>query len=550
MLRLFALALALPLLCPVASAQIFGQVHLITDDFTFANTLTVGDLDGDGDSDLVVTGGQPFTLRNLGGGAFGPKQDFPYSTQNLGDVQLVDLDGDGDLDMLGNWFGPFGNFAWHENGGNGRFLSEHILETVGNSPSRVTFGDLDGDGDLDLAGTFSGTSEVYWYENQGTGQFSAKQLVGNTALFPSAIHVGDLDGDGDDDVLCAAIFPSRILWYESLGGGQFGPERQVGQYSHMANPFLVADLDGDGDADVAVGNKATPSISWFENLGAGTFGPDQLLVGSAFAQPAGLADMNLDGNIDLWARGSTLGKYFENKGGVANYMGGEYWAVGAGGAYGFQIVDVDGDGALDGLYGDSNAGIHWAENITIADCNGTGAVDLADIAAGTSLDCNGNNIPDECDIASGVSQDVDGNGIPDSCLEPAMWADSYEASLQSGAWIKFHLKAPSALDPFLVLGSLSGTSPGTMLDSMLVPLNLDGYFTHTLTHSAQRFFTSSQGVLFPSSSGGEIHPTLHVPAILGASFVGLTVHHAFITFDAASGKVSFVSNAVPTLLTR
>jgi alpha-tubulin suppressor-like RCC1 family protein len=69
-------------------------------------------------------------------------------------------------------------------------------------------------------------------------------------------------------------------------------------------------------------------------------------------------------------------------------------------------TDCDGDGACDA--DELAAG---AEQ----DCNGNGLPDTCDIAGGDAADCNVNGIPDSCDIASGASSDIDGNGVPDDC---------------------------------------------------------------------------------------------------------------------------------------
>ena|GEM_PF-1176658 len=97
-------------------------------------------------------------------------------------------------------------------------------------------------------------------------------------------------------------------------------------------------------------------------------------------------------------------------------------------------VGLSGDTAVigarnaDGLVSDSGAAYVFRG---ISDCNGTGLVDICDIAHGDSadcnsnsvpdecsppeLDCNGNSVPDECDLAGGTSEDLDGDGFPDEC---------------------------------------------------------------------------------------------------------------------------------------
>ncbi|MBN2447383.1 MAG: hypothetical protein JXO22_11685 [Phycisphaerae bacterium] len=67
----------------------------------------------------------------------------------------------------------------------------------------------------------------------------------------------------------------------------------------------------------------------------------------------------------------------------------------------------------DGEYGDF-AGALYAFG-GLLDCNGNHAIDVCEIADGTSPDCNSNNSPDACDIAAGISLDENENGVPDEC---------------------------------------------------------------------------------------------------------------------------------------
>ena len=100
----------------------------------------------------------------------------------------------------------------------------------------------------------------------------------------------------------------------------------------------------------------------------------------------------------------------------------------------------------------------------------------------------------------------------------------------------------NAFLPYFVLGSLSGTLPGTPVGGEVMPLNIDGYTNFTLSHPNSALLPGSFNGLNKFGSGTA---TFNVPpAILGA-FVGLTLHHAFIVLDPADPDgVRMVSNAV------
>jgi hypothetical protein len=93
---------------------------------------------------------------------------------------------------------------------------------------------------------------------------------------------------------------------------------------------------------------------------------------------------------------------------------------------------------------------------------------------------------------------------------------------------------------YLVLGSVSGTVPGTPVDLALLPLNVDGYFLDLLTNSGLQALFGTIGVLDAQGQGSA---QILIPAGLGVG-AGLAAHHAFITLPLAA-PVSFASNAVP-----
>lgn len=99
--------------------------------------------------------------------------------------------------------------------------------------------------------------------------------------------------------------------------------------------------------------------------------------------------------------------------------------------------------------------------------------------------------------------------------------------------------APRGGESYLVLGSLSGTSPGVPLASGVLPLVPDGYFLHTLTHPNGAPLVDSLGVLDEAGVAQALFvlPPLEVPFL-----VGTTVHHAYASFDAF-GAPGLVSNA-------
>ena len=164
---------------------------------------SLGDLDGDGDLDLVTGNNAQVDKVYLGNGsgAFAVGSDVKAGvTLGTWDTSLGDLDGDGDLDLI------TGNYAQvnkvYLNNGSGAFSAGSDVEagvTLGTFDTEL--GDLDGDGDLDLiTGNNAQVNKVYL--GNGSGTFAAgSDVEAGVTLGTWDTSLGDLDGDGDLDLI-------------------------------------------------------------------------------------------------------------------------------------------------------------------------------------------------------------------------------------------------------------------------------------------------------------------------------------------------------------
>jgi hypothetical protein len=231
------------------------------------------DLDRDGDLDLAVASlgvifpnnakiGAIIVLENDGRTVF-TRRVLVDRIARVSDVRAGDLDGDGDLDLAVAQFGyDEGETRWLENRGNWRFES-HILQSL-SGPINAEIADVDRDGDLDIVSLVSQEwEEVYVFVNNGRGGFTPKRIFGasNEDFGSSWISVVDLEGDGDVDVLYSngdafdyAPPKGRIWnglqWLENIGSIEFRYHR-IADFPGASSPQAV-DLDSDGDLDVAV----------------------------------------------------------------------------------------------------------------------------------------------------------------------------------------------------------------------------------------------------------------------------------------------------------
>lgn len=125
----------------------------------------------------------------------------------------------------------------------------------------------------------------------------------------------------------------------------------------------------------------------------------------------------------------------------------------------------------------------------------------------------------------------------------SLTADSTSLSVGAGGvqHLDFHPGPTFAGDYYLVLGSLSGWSPGFAFGGFQVPLNLDFYTDATLGSANSPFLVNTFGVLPP---GGVVTPQIVWPAGVLVGLEGLTMHHAAVAADA-SLTLTHVSNPVP-----
>jgi multisubunit Na+/H+ antiporter MnhB subunit len=217
-------------------------------------SVTLGDVDGDGDLDLVAGNGSSSGEANrvyVNDGA----GNFTDSGQALGaynttSVTLDDVDGDGDLDLVagnGDVPGLFNRAnRVYVNDGAGNFTDN--AQALGTrKTTSVTLGDVDGDGDLDLvAGTLSGVP-IRVYVNDGAGSFtdSGQTLRGADTR---SVALGDVDNDGDLDLVEGNSIFSTIAnrVYVNDGAGNFTDSGQALGLNNTQSVTL-GDVDDDGD---------------------------------------------------------------------------------------------------------------------------------------------------------------------------------------------------------------------------------------------------------------------------------------------------------------
>ena len=316
---LLAAAVFAALTAPIAAQLQFEELgQRIPGNSDATSGVAIGDVDGDGDLDLVFGnnyGQQDRLWLNAGDGTFvdATASHMPASLDWSSGLALGDVDGDGDLDLV-----AARPSRLYLNDGSGIFTSAPVASMPVGNGITPAFGDVDGDGDLDIA--FASNEESFampnlLYLNDGLGVFSDATAMrmppnGQWGDYTKAVVMGDVDSDGDVDMLCANAPSYQMLWvtnglnrlYLNDGSGTFTDATSTQMPFQFGDAWSVAlaDVDGDGDLDAVFGDSWASRL--FVNDGNGWFSDAsalQMPAGNGWNVALAFADLDGDGDPDL-----------------------------------------------------------------------------------------------------------------------------------------------------------------------------------------------------------------------------------------------------------
>ena len=260
----------------------------------------------------VETGSHVFRIRGkTEGGYLTDVQSYAWFTSSFGDEGLVtesgfpnqavtagDLDSDGDFDLVVASSNK-DKIVWYENAnGEATDFTAHLIEDIfSDGAYDVQLADINQDGFLDVIAVSQKDDRVSWYENSGSSPVTFTRRAVNTAdedgnasnsvngdadgarsVFPA-----DLDADGHLDLIVTSFNDDKITWYRHNGAAVPGFSPVVINTPDVDGPSgingnvdgalhaVAADFDGDGDLDVASASNNDHQLAWFENVGDQNF---------------------------------------------------------------------------------------------------------------------------------------------------------------------------------------------------------------------------------------------------------------------------------------
>jgi hypothetical protein len=284
----------------------------------YPNNVVVADFNDDKKLDFATsnTSGQWITLGfGNGDGTFRSSQSYGYSwNAAINAIAAGDLNGDGNLDLVQAGGGTGVGITVTLGSSHGVFGAPTSIATGCGEANRsgvnsIALGDVNGDGKLDVVAT-SLDDPYNCYENVvavleglGSGKFKTPVYYATGVTVQSgSVTLADLRGDKRLDIVVSNADGS-ISVLLNKGKGVYGTATVIAGASGSAGSIVAGDFNKDGKLDLAIGNWNGQSVDVLLGNGDGTFQAPISSATGVHSDALTMGDFNNDGNLDLAVTG-------------------------------------------------------------------------------------------------------------------------------------------------------------------------------------------------------------------------------------------------------
>ena len=319
-------------------------------------SMGTGDIDNDGDLDVVIANGRHWPGQNRiflnnGSGIFTVSKPLGIESSTSYSTELADFDNDGDLDIaVGNDRAPNNLFL---NDGNGNFTKAGNFGENYAPTRNLIIADIDGDGDQDILITNRGRENEICF-NDGNGKFGRTMGFGTRDDSTIDVEVADMDNDGDMDLVLANRDEQQNYIYLNNGNQSFRTKIPYGSGADNTRSVAISDLNNDGHLDIVSANIGEPNRVYFGDEQLKFSNSIDFDTSSSNTSAITISDFNLDGFDDI-----VVGNFKQPNSVFINRSNGKSWdriKLSEKATFTYDIIteDLNRDGLLDILVSNSD----------------------------------------------------------------------------------------------------------------------------------------------------------------------------------------------------